>query len=150
MWMGVGVRKPTRQPRGIIPIRRNQSQHFETLALNWVITKVEIPNSAAPSVLFCSPNLGLLLNGLVPPVFRLLSCTAIPYTLYNTAIKDQAILYVCVCGIHSIVAWRCNSVEYFFHFSPRTEDIRPGQQGRTCTKGNSHAREPYIPTSRAR
>jgi hypothetical protein len=95
-WVGGGLWKPTRQPRGIIPIRRNQSQHFETLALKWVITKVKIPNSAAPTVLFCSPNLGLI-NGLVPPVFRLLSCTAIPYMLQNTAVKDQAILYVCLC-----------------------------------------------------
>jgi hypothetical protein len=109
------VWKPTRQPRGIVPIRRNQSQRLETLALKWVITKVEIPNSAAPAVLFCSPNLGLL-NGLVPPVFRLLLCTAVPYTLYNTAVKDRAILCVSVYMVYTlyldgaVAQWNISSI----------------------------------------
>jgi hypothetical protein len=74
-------------------------------------------------------------------VYAVYGIRCIRYTLYKV---------YAVCGTHCTRAWRCNSMDYLLRFSPRAEDIRPGQQGRTCTKGNSPAREPHIPTPRAR
>ena len=50
--------KPTRQPRGLIPIGRNQSRKVETIVLKWVITKVktsERRRSLTQAALHCVP-----------------------------------------------------------------------------------------------